>query len=200
MRERLRAVSAVDYQVERHNSDWSDHIARTHVTAGMVAWLEPKIVADPACGDASIASSAYVIRPYERAWLNDISVKNAALAVKSVQRGVLPFDTVVTHDDIMSALGLLEAHQADVVILTEILEHVDDPDTILAFARLKGKMLVASSPVTEIGQRDDNEEHLWQFDNNGYQEMLIKAGWDPTSLTNMTFSDYLYRFQIWTAR
>src|ERR1700675_968323 len=65
-----------NYQVVRSNQDWPIHQLRTLVTGGMIAWLRPNTVCDPACGDASLLQAAHMLNPIEMAYLGDISLPN----------------------------------------------------------------------------------------------------------------------------
>ena len=170
MRWRLDGDPNHNYQVERHNSVWSDHVLRTQVTAGMVAWLRPTTIADPACGDASILNATYQLHPFEYAYLSDISQPNIrALHVAFAHKAWV--------GDVFNAIEMLEGH-VDVIVLTEILEHLEDPDALLRLARTKARALVASSPIAEQG---GNPEHLWGWDLDGYQTMITEAGWQVIS-------------------
>lgn len=192
VRLRLERTGQVDYQVERHNSDWPDHLARTNVTAGLIAWLQPGSVLDPACGDASIDFAAARLHGFE-ARLGDISQPN----VDAVAKSMWPGWSVVLGDALTT---IARSGKADVVVLTEILEHVEDPDSILRAARKVGGFLVASSPMMRDRQVDTNEEHLWQFDQDGYLEMLVQAGWQAFNKTIIYLPAFQYDFGVWVAQ
>lgn len=190
MRERLnRGGVAVDYQVARSNETWADHRLRTLVTGATIAWLRPESVMDPACGDASIVQAALRDTAIRKVYLADISQPN-------IERIVMP-DATTRCDDIASAMTFFPA--VDVVVLTEILEHLDDPTAIARLAKAKGRYLIASSPEMRPGQIDGNPEHLWQFDEHGYREMLVEAGWEPVQHTTLRFQSE-YDFGVWVCR
>lgn len=188
MRERTRLSSPVDYQVIRHNTDWADHVLRTYATAAAIAWVEPTTICDPACGDASILSAAYRLYPFEFAYLSDISRPGIeALSVDFPHtKSVHPIEVGI--------------EPANLLVLTETLEHLPDPDFILRLGRNIAVHLIASSPVMRPGQRDDNTEHLWQFDRTGYERMLANAGWRTTQFTFLEFPGLTYDFGIWVCR
>lgn len=188
MRRRLDRVGTFDYQVARSNELWADHRARTLVTASLIAWMSPQFLCDPACGDGSIVQTADTLRRIETAVLGDISTPSiAALDIPQRWRKVVaPIETTLIY----------ASTDWDVVVLTETLEHLEDPDAILRLARGRSKALVASSPCMRPNQVDDNPEHLWMFDTAGYQEMLKDAGWDDVHHTLMRFNT-MYDFQIW---
>jgi hypothetical protein len=187
MRYALAGDPAFDYQVERHNSDWPDHALRAMVTAGMIAWLRPKTVCDPACGDASLLEAAHKLHPIQMAYLGDISRPS----IESLQ---VSFPHRLSVQD--AALTLQGTPQVDLVLLTEFLEHIPDPDEMLRLARTTGDWLIASSPH---GERTYNPEHLWGWDADGYQQMLIEAGWD-TIVGGGLLGWGIHQFQIYIVR
>jgi|WetSurSiteA1Bulk_404760.scaffolds.fasta_scaffold09180_2 hypothetical protein len=197
VRARLQHSAEFDYQVERHNAAWPDHVARTNVTAGLIAWLQPRSILDPACGDGSIVLVADRIRPIDRIVLNDISVPNRVAIEREVsaRKGSLP---MITSIDAMAMLAREE--HFDAVVLTEFLEHLPVPELVLAAARERAFYLVASSPEMRPGQVDNNPEHLWMFDGDGYYQMLKEAGWNPFHKTHMGFPGLEYDFQVWVCK
>lgn len=93
---------------------------------------------------------------------------------------------------------LRKARPVDLLVMTEILEHVKNPDMLLVIARRRAKMLLLSTP---LGEDDDrNEEHYWGWDDESIRHMLRAAGWAPIKQWNYTpaCNDY-YTFQNWIA-
>lgn len=80
----------------------------------------------------------------------------------------------------------------DVVVMTEVLEHLRDPHTVVKWLADVGRgngrpsYLVCSSPWTE-NQESHDECHAWAWDQQGYREMLTNAGWTviATKVTGM---------------
>lgn len=195
MRVRLERSGDFDYQVARSNDEWPEHVLRTNITAGMIAWLKPGSVLDPACGDGSIVLAADHLRNIDYAKLSDVSEPS----IKALTNTPHPVRWDVEVEDIWHGIHPWIDDPFDVVVLTEILEHVPDPVEILKSARMAGRLLVASSPSMRAGQVDSNPEHLWMFDQNGYREMLVEAGWEPGPHELLFFDSY-YDFQIWVAK
>jgi len=193
VRTRLYNDGKVDYQVLRDNNVWPDHQLRTLVTAGLIAWKKPERIIDPACGDGSIVMASTELHRPTKAVLSDISTKSIA----AISKNKPPKYIQVKVQDIFDALKGPEDY--DLIVLSETLEHLSDPDTILSLARDRGKMLVASSPQMRKTQVDSNKEHLWMFDAEGYRGMLMKAGWDPINKTTLEFTSE-YDFQIWVCQ
>ena len=192
MRRRLRpALDASAYQVVRSNRTWNDHIFRTYATGAAVAWLAPRTVCDPACGDASIVNAAHSLREIEKAYLSDISAPMIAALWGTETHG---------YEAALNVGPALESmREADVMILTEVLEHLEDPDELLREARKYAPALVASSPLNEF-EAHGNHEHVWGWDRDGYREMLVAAGWDPIAYQELSFFPPFYTFQLWVCR
>lgn len=199
MRLRLPGQRGADYQVPRDNRQWPDHVLRMTMTASLLSWLRPATVIDPACGDASIVITAHALNPMQKALLNDISKPNF-YRIGTELRPILPEELQVSCVPIEDALMAAPA-TFDTVVLTEILEHVENPVDILKMARVRASTLIASSPVfLDDSILDDNPEHLWQFDAAGYQEMLTEAGWTTFAFVPIHLTEFPYDFQLWAAR
>jgi len=200
VRLRLPGTRGVDYQVKRDNYTWGDHILRVQMTGAMIAWFTPDTIMDPACGDGTIVAAAHRMRPIAGAYLNDISRPNF-YHFGTTMKPWLPEDLRCSCVPIEEAL--LRDDFYDVVVLTEILEHVEDPVNLLRLARQRAHRLVASSPLF-VNEHliDRNPEHLWQFDATGYEEMLKEGGWDPVTFVPISFTEpaYEYTFQLWGAQ
>lgn len=194
MRRRLFPERAVNYtNLARKNLEFEDHVQRTAVTGACIAFTAPNIVADPAIGDGTVLEAAYRMRPFEKAWVSDLSQPN-------IERLEVSFPHSKGVADIKTAIAQLP--HVDTIVLTEILEHLEDPDEVVALAREKANMLVASSPVEEP-DGVVNVEHLWSFGRDGYRDMLTYGGWHPFSYTEIGFPGnpaLYYNFQIWVCK
>lgn len=191
MRTRLLPEKPPEYTTTRNNYESVNHRVRALTTGAILASLDSvETFLDPACGDASILEAAYTLRKFTSATLGDIS--HAQILAINPE---FPHTKVVS--DIWTKLSNSPKH--DCVVLTEILEHLEDPDRILRLARSRGDWLVASSP---IGDPEDgrNGEHLWAWDQSGYQEMLFDAGWDARLSCVQRFWGTPWNTQIWLAQ
>jgi hypothetical protein len=198
VRLRLPDREPFDYQVARDNRQWPDHVLRMTITASLLSWLRPATVIDPACGDASIVITAHALNPMSGAFLSDISKPNF-YRIGTELRPILPEDLFVSCQPLEESLA--SPGTFDAVVLTEILEHVEDPVEILKMARVRAAMLIASSPVfLDDRTLDPNPEHLWQFDAAGYQQMLVEAGWETFAFVPIHLTEFPYDFQLWAAR
>ena len=67
---------------------------------------------------------------------------------------------------------------ADVGVMTEVLEHLDNPHTYLKELLLKTSLqyLILSSPVNETLEKH-YEGHVWAWDMGGYANLINESGW-----------------------
>jgi len=204
VRERLdRQGAEVDYQGRRDTSDNYFHVARMNVTAGLIAWPRPGSVLDPACGEGVSILAAHGMFPFT-GFVGDIGEANVAWVRERAPDGWSFYvgDAEQT---------IRDAGKVELIVLTEFLEHIEDPVGMLRLAREHARIVVCSSPEMRPGQTEYNPEHLWAFDGDGYKEMIIEAGWTPYSKTHLAFDrpvmvpvdgvpvDVSYDFQIWVA-
>ena len=190
MRQRLAVETPPVYDAVRSNLTWANHAARTLVTGGLIAWAAPDTLCDPACGDASIEEAAYRLRPFTFAHLADISGAQ-------IQSLMPNFPCATNRQDAFTTLK--DPRHFDMVVLTEILEHLVDPDAALRLARQKATMLVASSPIGDP-EHGGNHEHLWAWDEEGYGEMLRETGWTEVLRSTVTLPGVNGNAQIWVCR
>lgn len=132
-------------------------------------------VADLSCGNASIARAI----PSEALYLGDF-------APGYEYHGPLE-------------LTLVQLPDVEVYVCSETLEHLDDPDAVLALIATKALTLVLSTPVDAWG--DTNDEHYWAWDREGVEEMLAASGWVVASYGEVDSRAYgePYCYGIWVA-
>lgn len=131
-------------------------------------------IVDLGCGDggllALIKDNIPEVNP-TKTWGYEFTPANVAGAV---ERGV----TVIPMD---FARNLNSVYWADVLVMTETLEHVHDPHDILRYAHSQGvKVLVASSPWNE-NDLDHDGCHVWAWDMEGYAALVTQAGFTVRS-------------------
>jgi cyclopropane fatty-acyl-phospholipid synthase-like methyltransferase len=124
-------------------------------------------VSDLGCGDGGLLSLLANLRGVD-AWGYDFQPSNAA---GWVERGVhATYADVFGRDRDTVVYG-------DIVVCTEVLEHVADPHGSLRYFASKPavKYLVCSSPWNENADiRDDC--HAWAWDMPGYRALVEQAG------------------------
>jgi hypothetical protein len=133
-------------------------------------------VSDLGCGDGGLLQ---LLRNEWRvqSWGYDFQPSNAA---GWAQRGIRAESLDVFNGD--KPVNELVVF-GDVVVMTEVLEHLQDPHAVVAYLAELGKSalcrpsyLVASSPFTETYESHD-ECHAWAWDIPGYAKLLTDAGW-----------------------
>jgi hypothetical protein len=178
------------YRPIRWDSVWIER-PRLWASAVALALAAPQTVCDPACGDATVVMKAHELSPISHAVLGDISPDTLRMIPD------LPFSNEKRPGDLFETLESLD--HVDAIVLTEIVEHVEDPDALLRLARSKASWLVASSPIVRAGVRDHTDQHMWSFDQEGYRETLVAAGWTPKTWMTANCTDHPYAdgFQVW---
>lgn len=130
---------------------------------GQDGWVT---VSDLGCGDGGLLSLLKGM-PDQLHWGYDFQPSNEA---GWRERGV---DAELL--DVFGA-GRSEAALGEVSVMTEVLEHVADPEDVLRWVRAGSKRLVCSSPWNE-GPGNHCPEHAWAWDMDGYAALLRRAGW-----------------------
>jgi hypothetical protein len=165
MRVRLRAAHppamlALLYATPHRHDRWADHRARVEATIALAIELGvPESVADLSCGDAAIVRA---LADWAQAQGQPVAVTLGDIAPGYELHG--PIEQTLHQ---LGHVGLL--------VCTETIEHLDDPDAVLALARVKAGMLVLSTPLSEM--HAGNPEHYWGWDKDGVRDMLSAAGW-----------------------
>ncbi len=141
------------------------HNLRLYAAAGAVDGLADGTdltISDLGCGDGGLLS--ILTCPNEK-WGYDFHEPNAwGWQVRGVKAELLD---VFGKDWGRVRFG-------DIIVLTEVLEHLADPHGILR--KLPGKYIVASSPRFETAESHCGE-HAWAWDMSGYRDLFTHAGW-----------------------
>lgn len=179
MRTRLReahdaAYLAALYAKPHAHEYWQDHRQRVRSTIALAGFFEGvSSVADLSAGDGAIINALDAPKKY----IGDFAPKYEF------------------HGAIEKTIDQIP--NVDLFILSETLEHLDDPDAVLAKIRAKTRYLVLSTPDGEIAL--DNPEHYWGWDSDGVREMLVRAEFKPVVFSSLTFTDpaLTYDYQMW---
>jgi 2-polyprenyl-3-methyl-5-hydroxy-6-metoxy-1,4-benzoquinol methylase len=83
----------------------------------------------------------------------------------------------------------------DLFVLSETLEHVDNPLEVLKQIRNKTNYLLVSTP--QDNWEDDNPEHYWAWDKDGVEGLLKDAGFEPIAFLSETL---WYTHQYWICK
>lgn len=177
MRERLRpahsdAELAEIYQVPHQHNCWEDHILRVKMTIALASYFtDVKTVADLSAGDATIINAVQA----ETKYIGDFAPS---------YQFVGPIEKTIH-----------EIPNVDLFICSETIEHLDNPDEVLAMISKKTKHLILSTPDGELD--DGNPEHYWGWDDEGVRQMLVAAGFTPRAFANFRVVDLGYMYQAW---
>ena len=180
------AELAAMYAVHNAARHWLEHRLRIELTLdlGIARFPFRDLVVDPAAGTGDLARRLAT----GEAFTGDLAP-------------TAPVDRPGVAADAFLADLFLRNIVADVVVLGEILEHVDDPARLLAQARDVSRGLIVSTPLDEPA--GVNPEHVWRWDRAGILELLAAAGWHPTGYVELDLElkhwPPGYRCQIHTA-
>lgn len=174
--EELKEVYATPWCME---PDWDDHVIRQEATLEIAHRLiddRDHTGADLSCGDAYLTSK-----------LDQISWILGDFAPGYQMEG--PIESTIE-----------EIPRVDVFVLTETLEHVDDPEYVLSRIRQKAKKLILSTPMLKFW--DENPQHYWAWDKHAVRLLLQGAGFhnlDYVATPRLVRDkrEIGYSFQIW---
>lgn len=130
--------------------------------------MEPAIVVDLGCGDGGLLSLISRL-PWTNSRGYDFQPSNAhGWIERNIKADALNF--IERFDEVA---------EADVYVMTEVLEHLTDPHGFVKKIFERGGQLVASSPFTEHSGSHD-ECHAWAWDQEGYKQLMWQAGFKVT--------------------
>lgn len=167
---------------------WSDHVQR-------VAW--------------TVANGVALVERRQTVSLVDLSCGDGAV-LRGIQAGVR-HEVDVTFGDMVFAdhldlIGKIEdtlesfsthARPWNMLVLTETLEHLEDPDLVLRLARSRFDSLLVTTPIDETDAHG-NEEHYWSWSEDDVLDMLTTAGWMPELRDRLNTG--FYDYQLWGCR
>ena len=133
-------------------------------------------VSDLGCGDGGLLQLLKAV-PAIAVWGYDFAPANRA---GWAERGVDGRDLDVFNDQ--GAAVSANAELGDIVVMTEVLEHLSRPHEVLRYLVQVtppglARYVVASSPWTETAESHDGC-HAWCWDMIGYRDMFVRAGFD----------------------
>jgi hypothetical protein len=178
---------AAVYSRPYDHTRWPEHVARVARTVQFITDLGQDVAGagwdlgvDLSCGDGAILTASLARGDVQEIYLGDL-----------VYAGHL------------AAVGLLEetlprlAHRktrAGLLVMSETIEHLRDPDQVLRAARQVADWLVVTTPTDETAAHG-NPEHYWSWGVADVEEMLRAAGWNPRAHELLPMPWYTY--QLW---
>lgn len=180
----------------RHDS-WPDHVERVKASADLIERYRTLIrsAADLSCGDGALLNM--ISRHLTRAVLGDLNGVPASAAVSC-------------HAQVLETIGpaalphsLEHLEPVDLFILSETIEHMDDPDDLLRRIGDVSRYLFLSTPLSEDAG-SGNTEHYWSWGQDDMHRMLEAAGWSPLELellrpVSTRDMPGAYTYQLWLA-
>lgn len=184
-RVRLRPAHSPDelariYAEPHDHTRWSDHRLRVAATAQLAAAVTEGGIgsaADLSCGDGAILSAV----PAQVKYFGDLAPG---------------YELTGPIEETLDRIP-----DVDLLVCAETLEHLDDPDKVLAKARRKARGLVLSTPVD--AWQDTNAEHYWAWSRADVEEMLTASGFHPVVFMLLDFRMHgrsHYAFGVWGCR
>lgn len=177
------------YSTPHDSSQWPDHRARADWTISLGATVAPmfgqvRTIADLSCGNAQIPLGI-------------------ADKLNVPRHNVILGDFAACEDyDLYGPLetAIKKIPKVDLFVLSETLEHLDQPDIVLRMIRRQCDILLLTTPLNE---QYDNPEHYWVWDDAGIRQMLTESTFVPRFYSSAMFQQYLnlgdYGYQLWVA-
>lgn len=128
---------------------------------------EAATIVDLGCGDGGLLTLLAKAVP-ARAWGYDLMPGNVEAARR--ERGV-----DVRYANFLDPQGAI--FWADCAVITECLEHLDDPHGAVRTIASHSRIIVASSPASETADSHD-PVHVWVWDAAGYRRLVEQAGFE----------------------
>jgi hypothetical protein len=190
-----RAYYAGVYPGGYRHDLWPDHVERVAASIELIRQYKNQVrtAADLSCGDGAIIRGLDL----DTAYLGDLNglpewPRQAGKSwIRPLPPGPLP-----------DSLGNLP-EPVDLFVLSETLEHMDDPDDLLRQIRMFSRYLFLSTPINEV-ETSGNLEHYWSWGTNDLHQMLMDAGWTPLELRwlvpeSTRTLEHAYHYQLWMA-
>jgi 2-polyprenyl-3-methyl-5-hydroxy-6-metoxy-1,4-benzoquinol methylase len=173
------------YPVPHDHMKWQDHIARINVTTALgCSFPLPRgaVIADLSCGNGKLGK--------------DLAQFNNALLFLGDFAPGYPLQGPI-EETLPVLKEKLDGRKIDLFICCETLEHLDNPDAVLADIHEVADRVLLSTPD---GEKDDsNPEHIWAWDSEAIQLMIEEAGFTPKvhTILDLRPAGYMYSYQIW---
>lgn len=170
------------YRKPHDHRRWWDHFVRVEQTysLGKFANIQnhPGPVTDLSCGNGSIAK-ALAAHHGKRALLGDFAPG---------------FEIQGPIEETIKTLQ----ENASLFILSETIEHLDQPALVLGQVRERADSLILSTPISEGKHHaSDNLEHYWGWDVEAIASMLADSRWHPRLQVDLNIPGHTYDYQIW---
>lgn len=171
----LAAMYARPHDSERYGRGTEMRVEMTIAFADAVWPVIPnRVLADLMCGDGRIAK---------------------ALAMEPILGDIAPgYPICGPIEDTVSNLP-----DVDLFVLSEALEHLDNPAMVLSGIRSKSQRLLVTTPIEAWFDLWENPEHYWAWDRQGVEQLLGSAGWVVVAFASLDTRSLgeLYNYGMW---
>lgn len=152
--------------IDQPNSSLRLHIAKG-IISHLIKFKNIKSIIELGCGDAGLLSLLASTFPNCTFTGYDLMTTNIKYALTRCQG--LPNIKVSLQDFTKISIPFY-----DLCIMTEVLEHLIDPDSIVS--QIKSKHLFCSSPIGERTPHH-NGTHLWGWDKEDFLRLFTASNW-----------------------
>lgn len=165
---------------------WADHVQRVAWTIAegrqIAHELNAQVMSDLSCGDGAILCGIAADRSEVKLIFGDLVPADHLDLIGPIEATIESFSSEMP---------------SDLLVMTETLEHLRDPDAVLRAARSRFRGLLVSTPIGE-DTTHDNIEHYWSWQMEDVLKMLTEAGWTPYRYARLDLP--WYDFQLWGCR
>lgn len=182
---------------------WPDHVERVAASSALIRRYAGSIrtAADLSCGDAAVLKGCADF--LDHVTLGDL---NGVPDDVFDEAGWDPHLTSLHRlpaGQLPGSLEHLSGTPSDLFVLSETLEHLDDPDLLLGLLTRHARHLFLSTPLDESPETG-NPEHYWAWGQVDLHQMLLATGWTPLELKivkprSTRHMANAYTYQLWMA-
>ncbi len=162
--------------------------ARVSELLSLVRELAPRRVVDLGSGGGQLLAEIRALHPALE--LSGVDISAAQLAANASRYPDVRWHQLDLDADVTGVLSPLLVGAFDLVLASEIIEHLDHPEVFLAnalaLASPAGHLLLStqSGPVRETEKRVGHRRH---FRPSEMEDILRRAGWEPLRVWNAGF-------------
>lgn len=165
----------IDAEALNHDNYSPNHHLRFNALTEILNKYQFKHIIDPAAARAW-CQRCLTYQP-ETNIVSDLHPLHKELIDQMPERGIFTEVLCAPLEEV------IEKYNSECIILTEILEHVADPDRLVKLS-LKYEWILASSPIVEENEEDTNPWHLHAWNIEGYEDLFKRNGWEIVEKIN----------------